>query len=145
MFEKGILICKLAKVQKIDIQCQAIKGVGREHSKWSAVSNVCFSSIPSIKIGNLNQDLQKTISNNCPKKVFSIQENTLKVSNEKDCSFCNECVEKSKNEIIVTPSDKNFIMEIENNGSISSLDILKCSLKIWKDQLITLQNEINKL
>ena len=48
--EDPILIVKLAKNQKIDIQCIVRKGTGKEHAKWSPVSTVAVQQLPKIKL-----------------------------------------------------------------------------------------------
>ena len=40
--EKGILLCKLAKGEKIKLTCTAVKGTGKEHAKWSPVCAVSY-------------------------------------------------------------------------------------------------------
>ena len=37
-----ILICKLRKNQHIKIKCQARKGIGKEHAKWSPACTAAF-------------------------------------------------------------------------------------------------------
>ena len=47
--ETGILLCKLAKGEKLKLRCQAMIGTGKEHIKWSPVSSVSY-----IPDGNTN-------------------------------------------------------------------------------------------
>ena len=145
IFEQGILICKLARGQKIKLKAIAIKGTGKEHSKWSSVSCVSFVDKPNIKIKNLSSDLKDTIINSCPTNVYKETNGKLVVNNENNCTYCMECVNKSNNQIEVGFSQKNFIMTIESNGSIDPLTILKNSLVIWKDKIKFLNEQIHHI
>lgn len=145
IFEQGILICKLAKGQKLKLKAIAIKGTGKEHSKWSSVSSVSFVDKPSIKIKNLSSDLNTTIVNSCPTNVYKESDGKLIVNNENNCTFCMECVNNSDNQIEVGFSNKHFTMTIESNGSIDPLTILKNSLAIWKHKIKFLKEQIHHI
>lgn len=145
IFEQGILLCKLAKGQKVKLKATAMKGTGSDHSKWSPVSCVSFSSIPTIKIKNVDSDIIDDIVQNCPKNVFKKKKDTLVIANNNNCISCMECVYKSNNEIDVSHNDKLYRMVIESNGSIVPEEILKQSLSLWKSQLKDLQNEIQNI
>lgn len=47
-----ILLLKLSRNQAVDVQCVARKGTGREHAKWSPVSNIAMKPIPIVKVDN---------------------------------------------------------------------------------------------
>lgn len=145
IFERGILICKLAKGQKIKLKAIAIKGTGKEHSKWSSVSCVSFVDKPNIKIKNLSSDLNTKIVNSCPTNVYKEKNGKLMVSNQNNCTYCMECVHKSDNEIEVGFSNNNFTMTIESNGSVDPLTILKNSLAIWKHKIKFLNEQIHDI
>lgn len=145
VFEQGILLCKLAKGQKIKLKCIAIKGTGKDHSKWSPVSCVSFVDKPIIKIKNVSEDLYDNVVTSCPRNVYVKKNEKLVIQNENNCSFCMECVEKSNNEIQIEHNEKHFFMTIESNGSISPRDLLKKSLRIWKQKLQLLQEQIHTI
>lgn len=145
IFEKGILICKLAKGQKIKLRGFAIKGCGKEHSKWTPVSCVSFSNKPIIKIKNISKDLEDNVVMSCPKKVYKKNNEKIIIDNENNCSLCMECVQVSNNQIDVTPSEKHFFMTIESNGSIEPIEILKQSLTIWKNKIKFLKEQIHNI
>lgn len=145
IFEQGILLCKLAKGQRIKLKATSIKGTGIEHSKWSPVSCVSFSTVPTIKIKNVDSDLIDNIIQSCPKNVFTKKDDALVIANNTNCISCMECVQKSNNKIDVLHNDKFYRMVIESNGSISPYEILKQSLSLWKSQIKDLQNEIQNI
>lgn len=59
--EKGILLCKLAKGEKIKLKCTAVKGIGKEHAKWSPVSSVSYmpESIKNTKPTDSNKETKQ--------------------------------------------------------------------------------------
>lgn len=42
-----IFICKLMKGDKISLKCKLLKGVGKEHSRWSTVSSAIYKKMES--------------------------------------------------------------------------------------------------
>jgi len=52
--DKGIMIIKLGPGQKIKFEAIAIKGIGKEHAKWSAVATVALKYDPIVR---LNDDM----------------------------------------------------------------------------------------
>jgi len=145
VFEQGILICKLAKGQKIKLKCTAIKGTGKEHAKWSPVAGVFFKNKPLVKIKNVSADLEDIVINSCPNNVFGKKNGSIAVKNENNCSSCMECVEKTQNGIHVEQSSKVFYMTIESNGSIPPREILNQSLDLLQENIVSLQQKIKDI
>ena len=52
--DKGIMIIKLGPGQKIKFEAIAIKGIGKEHAKWSSVATVALKYDPIVR---LNDDM----------------------------------------------------------------------------------------
>lgn len=79
----GIPIIKLGLGQEVNIKCEAMKGYGKMHAKWSPVSVAVFQYEPVINIDIDLMDLiiEKDIKNikhleairdSCPTKVFTV-------------------------------------------------------------------------
>lgn len=51
---KGITIMKVGHGQRLKLECIAIKGIGKEHAKWSPVATVALKFDPVVK---LNEDM----------------------------------------------------------------------------------------
>ena len=51
---KGITIVKLGPGQRLKFEAIAIKGIGKEHTKWSPVATVALKFDPIVK---LNEDM----------------------------------------------------------------------------------------
>ena len=46
----GVTIAKIRKGQEVSIECVAVKGIGKDHSKWTPVSVANYQFIPKIKL-----------------------------------------------------------------------------------------------
>lgn len=62
-----ILLNKLAHGEEIIARCLAVKGVGRDHAKFSPVSAAFYKPLPSVEIrgtvrGELAEKLQKSFA-----------------------------------------------------------------------------------
>lgn len=144
--ENGITIAKLSRNQEIRLTCQAIKGIGKFHSKWSPVCVANFQHDPIIKLNDdklneLNVDQKREFVASCPTKVFSLNEKTQKIEivNESQCIFCDECIRKTEvfkflendNVVKITTNKERFLFTVETNGSLKPEEIVKkCSQRL---------------
>ncbi|EGR31641.1 hypothetical protein IMG5_105540 [Ichthyophthirius multifiliis] len=154
--EVGIPIVKLSKNQQIHFECEAMKGIGKMHSKWSAVSVASFKIEPLIKfsddIQQLTREQKKQIVDCCPVKVYEInQENDqLEIANLQKCMFCDECVFKCEEEIkkpklIKIDHNKNkFIFQVETTGVLKPVDVLNRAFRALKEKLVFMKNQIEQ-
>lgn len=138
---ENILIVKLLKDQEIDLEAVAILGKGKEHMKFSP-GLLYYKSYPQIKV--LQQKDGKKIYESCPRKVFKLEGDKVKVVDEKECILCNACTAVSKN-IEVTGSDNDFIVTLESWGQLKPKDILNEAVKIYDDKLGEFEKLIKKL
>jgi DNA-directed RNA polymerase II subunit RPB3 len=116
----GIMICKLAKGQRLSIKCVARKGVGKVnlfflklpfrfvfdqrkkkkklHAKYSPVSGCVFQPEPQVvlnrlRVDNLTNDEKDAFTKCCPQEVFGTdKKGKWGVVKEENCIFCDECV-----------------------------------------------------
>ena len=113
-----ILLLKLKKNQEIDITCNARKGIGKEHAKWSPVATCTFKYIPEIilnssKIDSIMDHKDKLdFVNSCPVKVFNLNEETIEIVKTQKCMMCEECVRKGEG--IITKSSNAILNSLDN-------------------------------
>ncbi|CAI2377026.1 unnamed protein product [Moneuplotes crassus] len=145
--EDPILIAKLAKNQKIDIQCVVRKGTGREHAKWSPVSTVKVQQVPIIEISEdlndiLDDDEKKGLVNSCPAAVYKMnnQKQTIEIEDPTNCMQCQECsiycdsLNKKENLLTVDEDESNFIFNIESTGAIPPEEIVSKAITILAEK-----------
>jgi DNA-directed RNA polymerase II subunit RPB3 len=148
--EDPILIVKLAKNQKIDVQCIVRKGTGKEHSKWSPVATIAVQQVPKINIernqlSTLTEDQKMQIVESCPSKVYTYdpEKEMIDIENLTDCMQCQECVVCVKSfgkeeSIKVDLEIDQFIFTVESTGALAPEDIVAKAMEILLDKMTDL-------
>jgi DNA-directed RNA polymerase II subunit RPB3 len=147
---KDILLLKLGKGQKVDLRCVAVKGVGKEHAKWSPVCTAVFHQSPDIKIERIEMEQateqQKIeIVNSCPQGVFKFDEKfkNMDIEDASKCVFCNECTIKAAQigvprAIVIKQKANEFKFTVETTGALPPEDVVQSALAVLQDKLKTL-------
>lgn len=152
--EDPILIVKLAKNQKIDVQCIVRKGTGKEHAKWSPVATVAVQQVPKIeinrnKISTLTEAQKMEIVKSCPAKVYAYdpEKETIDIENLGECMQCQECTITCKTlgkpeAIKVDLEPDQFIFTVESTGALAPEDIVSKAMDILLDKLTDLSQSV---
>ena len=128
-------ITLLLKGQKLEFEAIAKLGIGKEHIKFSP-GIFYYRAYPQIEIKQSKCTSCKKCVEVCPKKIYSFEDNKLKINNLIDCDLCNACVEVCKDEaIIISPSKEDFIFYIESFGQLTSQQILAEALNVFDNKL----------
>lgn len=160
-----ILLLKLQKNQEIDIICNARKGIGKEHAKWSPVATCSFKYCPEIilntqKIDSL-MDLRDKYDfvNSCPAKVFNLNEETIEIVKPNKCMFCDECVRKGEsimtkssiailntldNIVRINQIKDRFVFKVESSGSLKPESIIMKAFNLLYAKIDTIKQAIPK-
>ena len=73
--DDDIVIARLGPGQEIDLTCHCIKGIGREHAKWSPVCTASYRLLPVIKVDeSFPAAHAEDLVRKCPMGVFEIEE-----------------------------------------------------------------------
>jgi len=163
--DKGVIIARLQKGQRIRLRAIAKKGVGKEHAKWSPVAGFEFREVPQVVINHALvdelEDHQKEMwANSCPTGVFRYDPvtKTVEVEDERKCTFCNECVimgeeldaitnsgeDKFSKIAKIKPREKEYIMKVETSGSLAPEEIVTSALAILQEKLLNIQAQLTK-
>jgi DNA-directed RNA polymerase II subunit RPB3 len=145
--EDPILICKLAKNQKIDVQCIVRKGTGKEHAKWSPVATVAVQQVPKIdldrnKLAAMTEDEKMAIVNSCPAKVYAYdqEKEMIDIENLGECMQCMDCTKCATEmgkvgAVKVDLEPDQFIFTVESTGALAPEDIVQKALDILIDKM----------
>ena len=118
-------------------------GIGRKHAKWQGAI-VGYKNKVNIHI---SQDLKnpEEVYNKCPKKVFSLENNKLKVVNPLECNLCRECEEVSEGKVRIEVIENSFIVNIESACGLSVEEVILQSLKVLKKKVKEFERKLEKL
>ncbi|KAJ6237527.1 DNA-directed RNA polymerases i and iii subunit rpac1 [Anaeramoeba flamelloides] len=149
LFPKGIkpvlpdiLIAKLNEGQEIDVECEAVKGTGREHAKWCPVCTASYRMLPSIKLKKqLSEKQSKKLVKTCPMKVFDIEDGLLEITNSRKCTMCRECL-RGDYGVELGLVKNEFYFWIESTGIIPPEELFQQALEIFKEKCINLKNNL---
>lgn len=90
-----ILIAKLNPGQRIDVTCHAVKGIGKDHAKFSPVGTACYRLLPLVElVGDepvCGEEAEKLVKV-CPMGVFDIEDGAAFVKNSRACTLCRNCI-----------------------------------------------------
>lgn len=154
--EDPILLVKLARNQKIDVQCIVRKGTGKEHAKWSPVATVAVQQVPRIdidrnKISTLTEDQKIAVVKSCPAKVYSYdpEKEMIDIENLGECMQCQECVNcvssMGKDEAIkVGLEPDQFIFTLESTGALAPEVIVSKAMKILVEKMSELSECVSR-
>lgn len=152
--DHGILICKLKKDQRLKMVCQARKGIPKYHSKFMPVATCCMRYQPIVKLDDavmneLTLEQKVEFVDACPRKVFVVDDQTVKIDKLQDCIFCDECVAKAKEwgkkDAVIIQHDTDtfhFIVEsVTPDGPRSVIDVVRAAIRVLDYKLAMFLNE----
>lgn len=124
---KNILIAKLREKQELDIRLHAVKGIGRDHAKFSPVATVTYRLMPDIRLKEkITGEAARRLRDSFSKGVVEIAKSEAKIINPRiDSGSRNhfrhaDLADKVHYDLI----KDHFIFKIESAGAIPAIDIL---------------------
>mmetsp|Transcript_19351 Transcript_19351/g.26677 ORF Transcript_19351/g.26677 Transcript_19351/m.26677 type:complete len:307 (-) Transcript_19351:219-1139(-) len=156
--EVPILIVKLRQGQRLHLTAKAIRGIGKNHAKWSPVCGVSYKMEPKItidydQIEELTVDEKKAWVDSCPSKVYSYNEvlNQLDIEDAWQCTMCSDCVyyaaDRLKRPDLVRVEPLNpprFYFTVESTGALKPEEIVLTAIRILRNKIVEIQNGFPK-
>jgi DNA-directed RNA polymerase subunit D len=134
----------LDKGQQLELSAEAVLGKGKEHAKFSP-GLVYYNSYPLIEIKG---ELPKKCTEICPSKAIIEDKGKITIDPLK-CDICGacteECNEKGKDIIKITPSEQDFIFTIESWGQLPPHELFVEAVKALSNNLNDISKEIKKI
>lgn len=153
--DDNILLVKLGKNQHIRCKCVAIKGIGKEHAKWSPTSIATFQYDPDIRIdqemmGDLDAEQKQQIVNTCPTRVFEYNphKDEVAVADASACTYCQECVytceEMNMPEAIhIGMKKERYIFTVETTGALRPEEVVMSAFDVIKNKFLSVEQDLN--
>lgn len=146
---RKILIAKLSGKQEIDIKLHAVKGIGRDHAKFSPVATASYRLMPDIKlISSVTGEAAERLKESFSKGVIEVEgsEELARVANPRIDSGSRNIFRHAdlKDKVTYDLKKDHFIFKIESTGCMPAIDILLQSCSILESKckyfLTALQN-----
>jgi DNA-directed RNA polymerase subunit D len=122
--------------KELELSCKAILGTGKEHAKFSPC-HVTYKSYPKVEMLGQPKNAVEFM-NVCPKKVFSVDNETVKPKNLEQCDMCMLCAERYPEMVRVGRENDRYIFELESWGQLEPTEILETA----RDTIISKAKEL---
>jgi len=151
-----IVLVKLGKNQELKFTAKAIKGIGKEHAKWSPVATATYQMEPDVRINekemeSLDENAKQEFVASCPTGVYYYNEieQRVEVADPLRCMYCQECVRKSEelnipNLVSIAPKPGRFIFSVEGTGSISVDQVVMMAMDALAGKLSMIEEAIHE-
>jgi len=160
--DQGIRIVKLARGQKIKVHCEAFKGIGKEHAKWSPAVAAAFiplhtPKINPLKVAELSLEQREELVESLPSKVLQLDQGgnvtiDKRIAETTDfydhaLDLANQWKANQGEEPVfsVTESTDTFLFTVETNGSIAPGDLVLQGLDVLRQKLTNLTLALDDL
>jgi DNA-directed RNA polymerase II subunit RPB3 len=161
--DDGIAIVKMGAGQKLKLKAIARMGISKEHAKWCPVAVATYRFWPEITINEeqmatLTMEQKQELVDCCPDKILEIDpvtgsiqpvENYWDIATyTEDLKFTQNAMKKRQEEedfVRIEPSKDRFIFSVESTGAMDADEILLSALRVLKDRLNYLAQEVENL
>jgi DNA-directed RNA polymerase II subunit RPB3 len=161
--DDGVAIVKMGPGQRLKLKAVARMGIGKEHAKWSPVAVATYRFWPIItvneeQVATLTMEQKQELIDVCPDRILEIDDVTgsiKAVENYWDVSTFTEdlknhqdFLKKRKEDddfVTIQHSTDRFIFTVESTGSMDADEIVMSALRVLKDRLTYLANEVENL
>ena len=140
--DPNIPIVKIDKNDKVIIEAYSVLGLGKDHSKFQAVSNIFYRFYPQIDFDDSKCAKcpdKCLVSRMCPEGLFDFSNKKTPILVEdywKKCTLCEscqkDCIEKAIN---LSWKDNAYIISIESDGVLPYDVIIKKTFEIFIEKI----------
>ena len=161
--DSGVAIVKMGPGQRLKLKAVARMGIAKEHAKWSPVAVATYRFWPIItvneeQVATLTMEQKQELVDVCPDRILEIDDvtGTIKpVENYWDISTFTEdlknhqdSLKKRKEDddfVTIQHATDRFIFTVESTGSMDADEIVMSALRVLKERLTYLANEVENL
>ncbi len=146
-----IVLAKLRPGQSIEAELHIIKGVGRDHAKWSPAATAFYRQLPDVVFTSpiTGADAEK-LKETCPMNVFDIEDLAdgvgprIVTARPRDCTMCRECIREPEMEskIKLRRVRDHYIFTVETSGALKPEDMVREAIIAFKAKVSNLLNAL---
>lgn len=152
---RPVVITKMRKGMELKLKAIAVKGIGKDHAKWSPVSTARFCYVPEIEIDptlaeQLTEAEKREFINSCPtgRCPFTINHaGQLEVTNPEVYPFDGECLLKAEELgkpglVKICTRQDMFVFKVESTGVLTAGQIVYDAVEVLVRKLRNLQKAL---
>ncbi|KAF2879472.1 hypothetical protein ILUMI_26696 [Ignelater luminosus] len=150
--DDDILIAKMRPGHELDLKLIAVKGIGRDHAKFSPVATAFYRLLPDIKLtreveGEAAERLKKCFSpgviglRHKEGRTVAVVENSRYDSSSRNIFRHDDL----KDAVIMTKIQDHFIFSIESVGAMPPDIIFTEAVKILRNKCVSLLEELEQV
>jgi DNA-directed RNA polymerase II subunit RPB3 len=161
--DAGVAIVKIGPGQRLKLKAIARMGISKEHAKWCPVAVATYRFWPVIKINEeqvatLTMEQKQDLVDVCPDRILEIDDVTGSIKAVDDawdlCTYTEDLyyhqqtIKKRIEDddyVTVEPSQDKFIFTVESTGAMDADEIVMSALRVLKDRLNYLAQEVENL
>uniref|UniRef100_A0A0K0DP33 RPOLD domain-containing protein n=1 Tax=Angiostrongylus cantonensis TaxID=6313 RepID=A0A0K0DP33_ANGCA len=144
-----ILIAKLRPGQQIEANCHAVKGIGRDHAKFSPVATASYRLLPTIRLlsevrGEAAVRLQESFSEGVIELKEKSGEKVAVVADARRDTCSRNVFRHSDLASVVELGKKkdHFIFSVESTGALKSAELLVEACKVMEEKCRYLHTQV---
>ena len=146
--DNDILITKLRPGQEIELEVHCVKGIGKDHAKFSPVTSLGYRLLPTIKISSPIIGQDAVLFQSCfPKGVIDIINNQAVVKDTRLDTVTRECLRypEFQDSVELGRIRDHFIWNVESTGALNPQVLIAESLMGLISKCTLLRNFIDDL
>ncbi|CAI5453710.1 unnamed protein product [Caenorhabditis angaria] len=152
MVSPDILVAKLRPGQEIEASCHAVKGIGRDHAKFSPVATASYRLLPTIRLhAEISGEAAERLKSSFSEGVIAIEKKgAKKIAVVKDArkDTCSRNVFRHEDLAKVVQLGRNkqhFIFSVESTGALRSNDLVVEACKVMQLKCRSLRKQVEEL
>jgi DNA-directed RNA polymerase II subunit RPB3 len=161
--DAGVAIVKMGPGQRLKLKAVARMGIAKEHAKWSPVAVATYRFWPIVtvneeQVATLTMEQKQELIDICPDRILELDDVTGSIkavenywdiaTYTEDLQMHQDSLKKRKEDddfVSITHSTDRFIFMVESTGCMDADEIVMSALRVLKDRLTYLANEVENL
>ncbi|CAI4224792.1 unnamed protein product [Auanema sp. JU1783] len=151
MVHDNILVAKLRPGQEIEASCHVVKGIGRDHAKFSPVATASYRLLPTIRFLKdfEDKDAERVRESFAAGVVEIVNKGGKNVAVVKDArsDTCSRNIFRHEDlapHVILGRKKNHFIFSVESTGALKSHELVTEACKVMENKCRSLKEEVMK-